>query len=106
MSVKAMKQRLEELEKIHGDPMLWRSRRSKINFLRQAIAEEEKREPKREWVPLTDEEYEAIRNGLNAKGECNVRYGLFDEGEYGCEVEIYVDDFYCAIEAKLREKNT
>ena len=86
MSIEAMKQRLEELEKIHSDPMLWRSRRSKINFLRQAIEEAEKQEPygyfrydirldawvqsrdsnkgvafythppKREWVGLTDEE--------------------------------------------------
>ena len=45
MSIEAMKQRLEELEKIHSDPMLWRSRRSKINFLRQAIEEAEKQEP-------------------------------------------------------------
>ena len=62
--------------------------------------------PKKEWVGLTDEEYQAIRYGYNENGERNVEYELFDEGEYGTEVNIYVDDFARAIEAKLKEKNT
>ena len=61
--------------------------------------------PQREWKGLTDEEYKAIRYGHDENGEPNVEYELFDEGEYGMEVNIYVDDFYRAIEAKLKEKN-
>ena len=63
-------------------------------------------EPRREWVGLTEEEYNAIRYGSDENGDPNVDYELFDEGDYGMEVNIYVDDFYRAIEAKLREKNT
>ena len=59
----------------------------------------------KEWVSLTDEEYQAIRYGYDENGERNVEYELFDEGEYGMEVNIYVDDFARAIEAKLKEKN-
>jgi hypothetical protein len=61
--------------------------------------------PKKEWVSLTDDEYQAIRYGYDENGEPNVEYELFDEGEYGMEVNIYVDDFARAIEAKLKEKN-
>jgi len=61
---------------------------------------------KRKWVGLTDEEYQAIRYGYDENGERNVEYELFDEGEYGMEVNIYVDDFARAIEAKLKEKNS
>ena len=61
-------------------------------------------EPK-EWVGLTEEEYKAIRYGSDENGDPNVEYELFDEGEYGMEINIYVDDFYRAIEAKLKEKN-
>lgn len=60
----------------------------------------------KEWEGLTDEEYQAIRYGYDENGERNVEYELFDEGEYGMEVNIYVDDFARAIEAKLKEKNT
>ena len=66
----------------------------------------EKKSKKKEWVGLTDEEYQAIRYGYDENGERNVEYELFDEGEYGMEVNIYVDDFARAIEAKLKEKNT
>jgi hypothetical protein len=62
--------------------------------------------PEKEWVGLTDDEYQAIRYGYDENGERNVEYELFDEGEYGMEVNIYVDDFARAIEAKLKEKNT
>ena len=61
---------------------------------------------KKEWAGLTDEEYQAIRYGYDENGEPNVEYELFDEGEYGMEINIYVDDFARAIEAKLKEKNT
>jgi hypothetical protein len=59
----------------------------------------------REWVGLTKEEYEAIRYGSNENGDPNVGYELFEDGEYGMEINIYVDDFYRSIEAKLKEKN-
>ena len=62
--------------------------------------------PQREWQGLTDEEYKTIRYGHDENGEPNVEYELFDDGEYGMEVNIYVDDFYRAIEAKLKEKNS
>ena len=61
--------------------------------------------PQREWQGLTDEEYNAIRYGHDENGEPYVDYELFEEGEYGMEVNIYVDDFARAIEAKLKEKN-
>lgn len=61
---------------------------------------------RKEWQGLTEDEYTAIRYGSDENGEPNVEYELFDEGEYGMQVNIYVDDFYRAIEAKLREKNS
>ena len=61
---------------------------------------------KRPWVGLTDEEYKAIRYGSDERGYDYVDYELFDEGEYGMEINIYVDSFAKAIEAKLKEKNT
>ena len=70
------------------------------------LAKLEEAQEKKEWVGLTDEEYQAIRYGYDENGERNVEYELFDEGEYGMEVNIYVDDFARAIEAKLKEKNT
>ena len=61
--------------------------------------------PQREWVGLTEEEYKNIRYGSDESGPY-VSYGEYDEGyECGSEIEIYVDDFAKAIEAKLREKN-
>ena len=61
--------------------------------------------PRREWVGLTEEEYKNIRYGSDESGPY-VSYGEYDEGyECGSEIEIYVDDFAKAIEAKLREKN-
>lgn len=62
--------------------------------------------PKREWVGLTDEEYKKIRYGSDEIGELYVSYALYDEGDGYEEIEIHVDDFAKAIEAKLREKNT
>ena len=62
--------------------------------------------PQREWVGLTEEEYKNIRYGSDESGPY-VSYGSYDEGyECGSEIEIYVDNFAKAIEAKLREKNT
>ena len=58
--------------------------------------------PKREWQGLTDDELDVI----TYSSETCVDYELFDEGEYGTEVNIYSEDFARAIEAKLREKNT
>ena len=60
----------------------------------------------RTWVGLTDEEYKNIRYGSDESGESYVSYTSYDEGKYEPEIEIYVDDFARAIEAKLREKNT
>lgn len=61
---------------------------------------------RRQWVGLTDEEYNAIRYGCDENGDDYVDYELFDEGEYGTEINIYVDRFARAIEAKLKEKNS
>ena len=59
----------------------------------------------RDWVGLTEEEYKNIRYGSDESGPY-VSYGEYDEGyECGSEIEIYVDDFAKAIEAKLKEKN-
>ena len=52
----------------------------------------------KDWVGLSDDEI------LELKIK-HVDYELFDEGEYGTECNVYVDDFYHAIEAKLKEKN-
>jgi hypothetical protein len=62
--------------------------------------------PRREWVGLTEEEYKNIRYGSDESGELYVSYTSYDEGDGYEEIEIYVDDFAKAIEAKLREKNT
>jgi non-homologous end joining protein Ku len=56
---------------------------------------------KREWVGLTDEEIEAIQYDSDTE----VEYELFDEGDYGTEINIYPENFARAIEAKLKEKN-
>ncbi len=65
-----------------------------------------KRPLPKEWVGLTEDEYKNIRYGQDEGGNDYVDYELFDEGEYGFEVNIYVDRFAKAIEAKLKEKNT
>jgi len=56
---------------------------------------------KREWVGLTDDEIRKIEYS-----DDKVEYELFDEGEYGYEINIYPRKFARAIEAKLKEKNT
>ena len=61
--------------------------------------------PPRQWVGLTEEEYKNIRYGSDESGELYVSYTSYDEGDGYEEIEIYVDDFAKAIEAKLREKN-
>ena len=58
--------------------------------------------PQREWVGLTDEEIEAIQYNSDTE----VEYELFDEGDYGTEINIYPKNFARAIEANLKEKNT
>ena len=50
------------------------------------------------WQGLSDDEI------LELKIK-HVDYELFDEGEYGTECNVYVDDFYHAIEQTLKEKN-
>lgn len=57
--------------------------------------------PKRDWQGLTDDELDEITYST----ETCVDYELFDEGEYGTEINIYSEVFARAIEAKLREKN-
>ena len=54
------------------------------------------------WVSLTDEEIAEIQYSTGTQ----VEYELFDEGEYGTEINIYPAKFARAIEAKLKEKNT
>jgi hypothetical protein len=57
--------------------------------------------PKREWIGLTDEEIDDIQYSLDTA----IEYDLFDEGEYGTEINIHPEKFARAIEAKLKEKN-
>ena len=61
---------------------------------------EPRRRTKRKWVGLTDEEIRKIEYS-----DDKVEYELFDEGEYGYEINIYPRKFARAIEAKLKEKN-
>jgi hypothetical protein len=56
----------------------------------------------REWVGLTEDEIAAIQYSTDTE----VEYELFDEGDYGTEINIYPEKFARAIEAKLKEKNT
>lgn len=65
----------------------------------ERVDETAKRE--HEWVGLTDEEIRKIEYS-----DDNVEYELFDEGEYGYEINIYPREFARAIEARLKEKNT
>ena len=58
--------------------------------------------PKREWQGLTDEEIDDIQYSLDTA----IEYDLFDEGEYGTEINIHPEKFARAIEAKLKEKNS
>jgi hypothetical protein len=51
------------------------------------------------WQGLTDDELSHLKY-------LHVDYELFDEGEYGTECNVYVDDFAKAIEQALKEKNT
>jgi hypothetical protein len=107
MNIKAMKKALNALE-THGAPLLNHedAHSASLTALRQAIAEAEKQEPdeltiaymsgffdgkkKREWVSLTDEEFDDIyEQHHNQYAECiSVNFG-----------------YERAIEAKLREKN-
>ena len=54
------------------------------------------------WIGLTQEEIAEIQYSTGTQ----VEYELFDEGEYGTEINIYPEKFARAIEAKLKEKNT
>ena len=51
------------------------------------------------WQGLSDDEISHLKY-------LHVDYELFDEGEYGTECNVYVDDFARAIEQALKEKNT
>jgi len=50
------------------------------------------------WQGLTDDELSHLKY-------LHVDYELFDEGEYGTECNVYVDDFAKAIEQELKTKN-
>ena len=86
MSIEAMKQALEALEDMHivelqiEDLQSWNKA---VKSLRQAIAEAEKQEPKREWVGLTDEEANELWESTDSDWELMKR-----------------------TEAKLKERNT
>jgi hypothetical protein len=88
MSISAMKQALEFIEKQNEGSSFWLVPGSNLNTvvstLRQAIAEAEKRE----WVGLTDEEImEVVDQITTYRGEYMLCVGN-------------------ALEAKLKEKNT
>ena len=124
MSIEAMKQALEALEELMptGSATL-HLRDSAITALRQAIEEEERdnRFPaklsspnleqilnaagfyrKKKWIGLTKEDIDA----LQYSGDTRVDYVLYDEGDYGVDIDIFPEKFARAIEAKLKEKNT
>jgi hypothetical protein len=97
----ALKLALEAMEDVQ-DMMTtsdWFNER--VQVVRQALAEPDTQN-EREWVGLTDEEIEAIQYNSDTE----VEYELFDEGDYGTEINIYPENFARAIEAKLKEKNT
>ena len=50
------------------------------------------------WQGLSDDEISHLKY-------LHVDYELFDEGEYGTDCNVYVDDFARAIEQALKEKN-
>ena len=54
--------------------------------------------PAPSWQGLSDDEISHLKY-------LHVDYELFDEGEYGTECNVYVDDFARAIEQALKEKN-
>ena len=96
MSIEAMKQALEALQKIYIAPeheeyirVWWPACEDAITSLRQAIAEAEKRE----WVGLTDEQIEELANPL-----------LRNVGN--ATVLASYEYFARAVETKLKEKNT
>jgi hypothetical protein len=93
------------LETLEGDPELlvdWLAKLKEVKeALRQALAmerfsevsqeiEEELKQPKREWVGLTDEE----------------RWEVTSKKWWDWEDSFDIDGFARAIEAKLKEKNT
>jgi len=102
---------LNALEYINnsGVPTCWGSYFDKeIKVLRDRLAQptcQENRQVAKNatsgWVGLTDAEVKEIQFSDN-----EVEYELFDEGEYGMEINIYPEKFARAIEAKLKEKNT
>lgn len=53
------------------------------------------------WVGLTEEELKEIQ----FSSDTEVEYVMYDEGEYGVDVDILPENFARAIEAKLKEKN-
>ena len=86
MSIEAMKEAFDAIETYGFDYMHGMPKKHYTKLLRKAIEEAEKRE----WVGLTDEEVG--------------RLTVFD-GLHHVEVPILAN-FVCAIEAKLKEKNT
>ena len=54
--------------------------------------------PAPSWQGLSDDEISHLKY-------LHVDYELFDEGEYGTECNVYVDEFARAIEQTLKEKN-
>ena len=121
----ALKLALEALQWNWGGEPLPTLELKAINAIKEALAQPDdltiaymsgvydgknKYAPRREWVGLTEEEYKniartmRIRYGSDESGPY-VSYGSYDEGDEWEEIEIYVDDFAKAIEAKLKEKN-
>ena len=74
------------------EPVAWLSTDSKANEI-------VKTHPAPLWQGLSDDELSHLKY-------LHVDYELFDEGEYGTECNVYVDEFARAIEQALKEKNT
>ena len=113
--IKRLNEKIEFLARTNMLYSDWEHRETQVtsDLIRKGIEEhkinaelraEIERLKQREWVGLTDEEYQNIRHGSDESGPY-VSYTSYDEGDGYEEIEIHVDDFARAIEAKLREKN-
>jgi hypothetical protein len=123
MSIEAMKQALDALNTTDTHPLSSAEQYDKeiraMEALEDAIADTEEVTidweavaadqamtiamiKQREWVGITDEEIDDIQYSSDTA----VEYTLYDEGDYGIDIDIFPEKFARAIEAKLKEKNT
>jgi hypothetical protein len=111
MSISAMKYALDVLDNYVEAPRCETHRATAVHFLEQAIAEAEKQEPVawREVAGKTTKYYDYNEDGrgepLYAAPPKREWVGLTDDEIWDCYTS-QGKQFYLAIEAKLKEKNT